>query len=114
MDVGRMSMYDGDVEMQMVTNDASDCNEPNCPWLVSNTSQESLNIEEALAYLADIGDTNSVDPSPQMIDLTTWHKDMAQQQLKMLIKNENDIEECASDQLDNWVLSKGLDDDVFF
>ena len=49
-----------------------------------------------------------------MIDLTAGYNDATQQQLQMLIKNEDDIEECTSDQLDNWVLNKGLDDGVNF
>ena len=103
----RISMNDGDTEISMVTNVTLDYNEPNCPLLVSNPSPVSLNTEEALANLAEIGDTDSVDSSQEMIDLTTGYNDATQQQLELLIKNEDDIEEYTSDQLDNWVLNKG-------
>ena len=49
-----------------------------------------------------------------MIDLTDGYNDAMQQRLQLLVKQEDDIEECTSEQLDNWVLNKGLDDDVNF
>ena len=102
----RMSMNDGDTEMSMATNDALDCNEPKHPLLVSNMSQAYLNIEEELADLAEIGDTDSAHSSQEMMCLTVGHNYATQCQLETLIKNEDYIEECASDQLDNWAWTR--------
>ena len=114
----RVSVDDTDADISMlgsmVTNATSETDPSDCIPLVSAASGDVLDIAVAIADEAEIGDTDSVDSSPEIIDLTDGYNEALQQRLQLLVKLEDDIEECTSKQLDNWVLNEGLDNDVNF
>ena len=59
----------------MVTNATSETDPSDCIPLVSAASGDVLDIAVAIADEAEIGDTDSVDSSPEMIDLTDGYND---------------------------------------
>ena len=85
----------------MVTNATSESDPSKGLLLVSGASGDTLDIAVAIADEAKIEDTDSVDSSQEMIDLTDGYNDAMQQQLQLLVKQEDAIEECTSEQLNN-------------
>ena len=74
----------------------------------------SFNIDDVRAEEQEEGDTDSVVGSDEMEELSKGYDATLKDKLLAIVKEEDDLEECASDQLDNWVLNKGLDDDLYW
>ena len=72
----------------------------------------SFNIDDVRAEEQEEGDTDSVVGSDEMEELSKGYDAALKDKLLVIVKEEDDIKECTSDQLDNWVLNKGLDDDL--
>ena len=72
----------------------------------------SFNIDDVRAEEQEEGDTDSVVGSDEMEELSKGYDAALKDKLLVIVKEEDNIEECTSDQLDNWVLNKGLDDDL--
>ena len=65
----------------MVTNATSESDPSECLPLVSAASGDTLDIAVAIADETEIGDTDSVDSSQEIIDLTDGYNDAMQQRL---------------------------------
>ena len=72
----------------------------------------SFNIDDVRAEEQEEGDTDSVVGSDEMEELLKGYDAALKGKLLVIVKEEDNIEECASDQLDNWVLNKRLGDDL--
>lgn len=72
----------------------------------------SFNIDDLRIEEPEEGDTDSVVGSDEMEDLLKGCDVALKDKLLVIAKEEDDIKEFTSDQLDNWVLHKGLDDDL--
>ena len=74
----------------------------------------SFNIEEVRKDEEEIGDTDSVLSCEEFKQLSDCYNDVLKENLHVIIKEEDDTEFCTSDVKSNWLLSKGLEDDIDF
>ena len=70
-------------------------------------AEEVLCLKEVQREEAEVGDTDSVASHEDRKELILGAKEAIQDQLIQLVKGE-DIEECVNDNLDNWILKKGI------
>ena len=74
----------------------------------------TFNIEEVQKDEEETGDTDSVMSCKEMENLSDCYDDVLKSNLRVIIKEEDDTETCALDVKSNWLLSKGLEDDIDF
>ena len=74
----------------------------------------TFNIKDAVDDENEERDTDSVVSCDEFKHLSDCYDNVLQSNLKVMIKEEDDTELCASDAMSNWSLQTGLEDDIDF
>ena len=77
---------------------------------IFNGVDQILNIDDVVADNEDYGDTDSVETSIEINDLTECYFETYKERINVLVKEEDDGEEAVSGCEHNWIMKKGIND----